>query len=217
MRICRRTVSTFTRKAICSRLLLRRVRTAHTWRVLPARTFPTNPRRTALHRVHSSCRLRSATVVHRAAWKRAQRSYARCVEKSRVFLNCITFQLNRCIELGVDVVNYSFGEAAHIANSGDMIEQLRRMVFRHNILFVSSAGNNGPALSTAGAPGASCDASLGVGAYLTPKMVTAMYSLPEEIPAVLYPWSSRGPRCCFLFPSRNYSSYITSAPTARWA
>jgi tripeptidyl-peptidase-2 len=127
------------------------------------------------------------------------------METGRAFVRA----LQRCIDLGVHVVNYSFGEDVRLLNTGEMIDQLRRMtdrlalahssqlhtcVHRHGIVFVSSAGNSGPALSSTGSPGASCDCAYGIGAYLTSSMVTSMYSMRENIPDTLYPWSSRGPR-----------------------
>ncbi|KAK0406354.1 hypothetical protein QR680_018523 [Steinernema hermaphroditum] len=99
----------------------------------------------------------------------------------------------KCVDLGVDIVNYSFGEATHLPNEGRIIDELAKMVNRHGIIFMSSAGNNGPALSTVGAPGATSFVSIGVGAYVSPDMMDAMYSLRETIPGTLYPWSSRGP------------------------
>lgn len=68
------------------------------------------------------------------------------------------------------------------------------MVWKHNIAFISSAGNSGPALSTVGAPGGSSTAILGIGAYVSPVMAAAAHSIrdpPEE--GLQYTWSSRGP------------------------
>ncbi|CAN0431047.1 unnamed protein product, partial [Ectocarpus sp. 12 AP-2014] len=45
------------------------------------------------------------------------------------------------------------------------IDVAREAVLKHRIVFVSSAGNSGPALSTSGAPGATTPALLSVGAY----------------------------------------------------
>lgn len=103
-------------------------------------------------------------------------------------------QLNRCGELGIDVANLSYGEAAHFPNTGRVVSAMEEAVWKRGVLFVTSAGNNGPALSTGGAPGSTSTAALGIGAYLSPEMMTGLYSLREAgLPATLYPWSSRGP------------------------
>ncbi|KAM3727921.1 Tripeptidyl-peptidase [Dirofilaria immitis] len=105
----------------------------------------------------------------------------------------LTRALSRCADLGVHLINYSYGEATNFPNSGRIIEALDRVVRRHGILFFSSAGNSGPALSTGGCPGTTTTSVIGVGAYLSPTMMEAMYSMRDKIPPTLFPWSSRGP------------------------
>ena len=93
-------------------------------------------------------------------------------------------------------------------------ELFNETVEKHGIIFVSSAGNSGPALSTNGAPGATCTNLigrlvklkeldcmllfvcnyLGVGGYVTPEMQLAEYGLRESTGYTTpFTWSSRGP------------------------
>ncbi len=92
-----------------------------------------------------------------------------------------------------DLINMSFGEPSRTPNKGLIADMMTRAVNEHGIIFVSSAGNAGPALSTVGAPGGTLTASIGVGAYVTPSLMESAYALRETLPEMPYTWTSRGP------------------------
>ena len=99
------------------------------------------------------------------------------------------------IDNKVDVINMSYGESAKWASNGPVFDMIKKMVREHNITFISSAGNDGPALTTVGAPVSISGDIIGVGAYVSPDMMAAEYSLLEKMGGTQYTWSSNGP--CF--------------------
>uniref|UniRef100_A0A914HTX2 tripeptidyl-peptidase II n=1 Tax=Globodera rostochiensis TaxID=31243 RepID=A0A914HTX2_GLORO len=101
---------------------------------------------------------------------------------------------SKCADLGVDIVNFSYGEYSHFMNSGKVIDALNKMVER-GVIFVTSASNGGPAFSTTASPGNTTSCSIAVGAYLGPEMCDIMYSTLAKIDVdgIMFPFSSRGP------------------------
>lgn len=101
------------------------------------------------------------------------------------------------IDTRCDVANMSYGEdgAFTVENKGAFAAALQRVIREHGVCFVSSAGNNGPALSTVGQPGGTTSGVLSVGAYVSAgAMQAAEYALVErDVPSNVTTWSSRGP------------------------
>ncbi len=93
----------------------------------------------------------------------------------------------------VDLVNMSFGEPTRTPNQSALMDELRELIHEDGVVFVSSAGNEGPALSTVGAPGGTMSVCIGVGAYVSPALMRAGYSLLRDLPGTHYTWTSRGP------------------------
>ncbi|CAN8073947.1 unnamed protein product [Agarophyton chilense] len=95
--------------------------------------------------------------------------------------NSTTAPLETVVEssdpIRIDVCNMSFGEHSRDVNRGRFVSLVETLVHKHNVLFLSSAGNEGPGLSSVSAPGGTTDAIIGVGAYVTPPMLTQAYSL----------------------------------------
>ena len=96
--------------------------------------------------------------------------------------------------LKVDLANMSYGEACSLTNTGQFIELVRdQVVNKSNVIFVTSAGNAGPALTTVGAPGGFSSGIISVGAYVNHSMMDAEYAMLERVTERPYTWSSRGP------------------------
>ena len=94
---------------------------------------------------------------------------------------------------GCHIINLSYGEAVTWENSGHFIRIADEMVNKHGIIFVASAGNNGPAISTVGTPGGTTSAIISVGAFCTQSLMDVAYSMQKIMPETNYTWSSVGP------------------------
>ena len=96
-------------------------------------------------------------------------------------------------DLDCDLINMSYGEPTSTPNQGWFIEQVNELVREDHVVFVASAGNAGPALSTVGAPGGTTSSILAVGAFVHTSMMPLQYGLAHTPQSNLYTWSSRGP------------------------
>ena len=103
------------------------------------------------------------------------------------------------VRLGCHVINLSYGEGTQLPNKGRVIQCAEELVWRHGVVFVSAAGNNGPALTSVNAPGATSSPIMAVAAYVSPEMMKANYSLTsnttneDDLVGTTYTWSSVGP------------------------
>jgi len=107
--------------------------------------------------------------------------------------SCLTRALILAMQHRVDLLNMSYGEASSAPDKGRFTDLAAECINRYGITFVSSAGNNGPALTSSGSPGSTDSDIIGVAAFVSPAMMLASYSLRTALNGTFYTWSSRGP------------------------
>ncbi len=100
----------------------------------------------------------------------------------------IAVRQNKC-----DLINMSYGGPTATPNRSRMDRLYAEIVNEQNVIFVASAGNEGPALTTVGAPGGTTSEIFGVGAYVSPRMMRAQYAMRKTVKPTHFTWSSRGP------------------------
>ncbi|KAJ2862346.1 hypothetical protein GGH94_004322 [Coemansia aciculifera] len=106
----------------------------------------------------------------------------------------LTRAANAIVEHRADLANMSFGEPTATSNVGQWVQLVRNeVVARHRCIFVSSAGNEGPALTTVGAPGGTTDGIIGVGAYVGYEQIKADHAMYDTVKDTIFTWCSRGP------------------------
>lgn len=109
--------------------------------------------------------------------------------------------LQEIVKHDCHIVNYSYGEPLGQQN-GRFFEILNEFTYKHNITFITSAGNSGPCISTIGAPATATDHCISCGACVSNFHLSDLYFMttevgltnpPNEVKYIPYYWSSRGP------------------------
>lgn len=106
------------------------------------------------------------------------------METGSALVRAMTYVMQRKENgLPIDVINMSYGEHSQWSNSGKIGEMIGDVVNKYGIVWAVSAGNAGPALCTIGTPpDIATNTMIGVGAYVSPEMMMAMYSSREKLP-----------------------------------
>lgn len=93
----------------------------------------------------------------------------------------------------VDVINQSYGGSSPLADEGRRTTLINELVQNHGVVYVASAGNSGPAMTTAGSPGGTTESMIGVGAAVSKEMAKTLYNVRDPGLDLQFSWSSRGP------------------------
>ncbi|KAL2920688.1 Tripeptidyl-peptidase 2 [Bienertia sinuspersici] len=103
----------------------------------------------------------------------------------------LTRALIAAVEHKCDLINMSYGEPSLLPDYGRFVDLVNEAINKHHLIFISSAGNEGPALSTVGAPGGTTSSIIGIGAYVSPAMAAGAHCVVDPPSEGLE--SSRGP------------------------
>ncbi len=100
--------------------------------------------------------------------------------------------LDLALESGCQVANISFGGSSFFADGREPDSRVLEEAVRRGLVVVTSAGNEGPTLSTVGAPGTS-PAAIAVAAAIGPDTARVNYGSLGRPGPLLFDFSSRGP------------------------
>ncbi|KAA3604531.1 MAG: hypothetical protein DWQ01_22105 [Planctomycetota bacterium] len=100
--------------------------------------------------------------------------------------------LDFAVEAGCQVANISFGGPSFFADGREPDAWVLEEATRRGLIVVTSAGNDGPTLTTVGAPGTARTA-LAIAAAVWPDTQKVNYGSIDPSPPVLFDFSSRGP------------------------
>ncbi len=100
--------------------------------------------------------------------------------------------LDLAVKAGCQVANMSFGGPSFFADGREPEAQAVAEAARRGLFLVCSAGNEGPTLSTVGAPG-TVPYALSVAAAIWPDTQRANYASIRPADTVMFDFSSRGP------------------------
>ncbi|MFT7517003.1 MAG: subtilisin family serine protease [Myxococcota bacterium] len=100
--------------------------------------------------------------------------------------------LDYAVEAGCQIANMSFGGPSFYADGREPDDWIVEEAAKRGLLLVTSAGNEGPTLSTVGSPGTS-ESAWSIAAAIWPDTQKVSYSSLNPAAPLLFDFSSRGP------------------------